>query len=330
MTPPGRRSSDVGTGHPPRPAAPRPFRFGLQARGASSAPAWRELARKTEALGYSTLYVPDHFHDMWGPMTALTVAAEATTTLRVGSLVLANDFRHPVVVAKESATLDLVSEGRMELGLGAGWSRDDYDMSGIPLDAPSVRVARMEEAVVVIKGLWTSDPFSFEGEHYTVRDARGQPRPHRAPHPTLVIGGGSQRVLRFAGKEADVVGVNLNMDAVALGPGMAANAVADRFDRRIGWVREGAGERFPQIELQLLITSAAVTDDAVQFVDRVAAAFGVERDVVLQSPVVLAGSVASICDQLEERRERWGFTYVVVQRAQLDAFAPVVERLAGR
>ena len=139
--PAGSRHLDIGTGPPPASAA-RPFRFGLQTRGASTGPTWRELARKVEALGYSTLYVPDHFHDMWGPFTALAVAAEATTTLRVGSLVLANDFRHPAVVAKESATLDLVSEGRVELGLGAGWSRDDYEMSGIRFDTPAVRVAR--------------------------------------------------------------------------------------------------------------------------------------------------------------------------------------------
>ena len=188
----------------------------------------------------------------------------------------------------------------------------------------------MEEAVAVIKGLWTSDPFSFSGEHYTLHGARGQPRPHRSPHPTLLIGGGSPRVLRFAGREADVVGVNLNMDPRALGSEMAANAVADQFDRRIGWVREGAAERISQLELQLLFLSVAVTDDTKRFTDRLASAYGVERDVVLRFPVVLTGSVTSICDQLVERRERWGFNYFVVQGPHLDAFAPVVERLAGR
>src|SRR5262249_16762493 len=142
----------------------RPFRFGVQARDAASGPAWREVARKAESLGYSTLYVPDHFDGVWGPFTALTVAAEATSTLNVGTVVLANDFRHPVVVAREVATLDLVSEGRVEVGIGAGWLRDDYEQSGIAHDDASVRVRRMEEAIQVMKGLWTTDPFDFDGE----------------------------------------------------------------------------------------------------------------------------------------------------------------------
>jgi probable F420-dependent oxidoreductase len=309
---------------------PRPFRFDVQSRGAETGRAWRDLARKVESLGYSTLYVPDHFDDMWAPFTAMAVAAEATTTLRVGTLVMANDFRHPVVVAKEAASLDLATEGRVEVGIGAGWLRSDYEQSGIPYDDASVRVRRMEEAIRVMKGVWTTDPFDFAGEFYTVTGARGLPRPHRQPHPTLLIGGGSPRVLRAAGREADVVGVNLNMGAGVLGPEVTATAPAEHFDRRVEWVKEGAGDRFGDIELQLYFFTCKLTDDPRTFGDRLASALGVDPAVVLDLPIVVAGTVDSVCDQLVERRERWGFSSFVFREEYVDSFAPVVERLAGR
>ena len=181
-----------------------------------------------------------------------------------------------------------------------------------------------------MKGLWTADPFDFDGEFYALRGARGLPLPHRSPHPKLLVGGGSPRVLRTAGREADIVGVNLNMGAGALGPEVTDSAGGEHFDRRIEWVKEGAGERFSEIELQLYFFAAAVTDDATAFADRLAGALGVDREVVLGLPVVVAGSVDAVCDQLAERRDRWGFSNFVVRGSGIDAFAPVVERLTGR
>ena len=189
-------------------AGMRPFRFAVQCSVTPSMKAWRELARTCESLGYSCLYIPDHFGDQFGPLVALTVAAEATTTLKVGSLVFDNDYRHPVVLAKEIATLDLASEGRVELGLGAGWMKTDYDESGMTYDEPSVRVERMVEGLAIMRALWADGTATFSGKHYTVTGAQGLPRPHTAPHPPIVIGGGSRRNLSIAGREADIVGVN--------------------------------------------------------------------------------------------------------------------------
>ena len=307
-----------------------PFRFGVQLAGAPSGKAWGALARRVESLGYSTLYVPDHFDDVWAPTPALALAASATTTLKVGSLVYDNDFRHPLVLAKEMATLDLASEGRLEVGIGAGWMRTDYEQSGMTYDDPAVRVRRMEEAILVMKGLWTTDPFSFQGEFYTLTGARGLPRPHSQPYPTLLVGGGSPRVLRIAGREADIVGINLNMRAGHVGPEIAATAFAQHFDRRVDWVKEGAGERFSEIELQLFFFASAITDNPQALADQIASVFGVDPALVLDLPVVLAGTVDSVCDQLVERRERWGFSNFVFHEAAIDTLAPVVERMAGR
>ncbi|HEV2361265.1 MAG TPA: TIGR03621 family F420-dependent LLM class oxidoreductase, partial [Acidimicrobiales bacterium] len=228
------------------------FRFGVQLSKAESGSKWRDTAKKLEALGYSTLFMPDHLDDQWSPIAALTAAAEATEKLNVGSLVFDNDYRHPQLLAKEMATIDLLSEGRLEVGLGAGWMRSDYDEAGIAYDAPGVRIARMKEGLAVMKGLWATDPFSFEGEHYQLTGARGLPRPHTSPHPKIIIGGGSPKVLAYAAREADIVGVNPSLAAGRIGPEMTAEISGDLYRRRVGWVKEAAGDRFSDIELQCL------------------------------------------------------------------------------
>src|SRR5664279_5176536 len=139
-----------------------PFRFGVQLSRAASGRAWRDLARAIEGLGYSSLFIPDHFEDQFGPLVALTVAVEATTALKVGSLVFGNDYRHPVVLAKEIATLDLMSEGRVEFGLGAGWMTSDYEQSGMVEESPGVRIGRMAESLAVMKSLWSEGSTTFE------------------------------------------------------------------------------------------------------------------------------------------------------------------------
>lgn len=305
------------------------FRFGIQLARAASGPAWRELARKVEALGYAALYLPDHLGDQWAPTVALTAAAEATSTLKVGSLVYDNDYRHPVLLAKEMATLDLLSEGRLEVGLGAGWMRSDYEQSGIPYDEPAVRVARLEEAVQIMEALWSQGTCTFSGEHYTVTAAEGLPRPFRSPRPSLILGGGGRRVLSFAARHADIVGVNANLRAGYVGPEVAATVTAERFDERVGWIREAAGDRFDQLELQVLIEVAAITPDREGLAEALAPAFGLEPAAALEVPMVVAGTVDQVCETLQERRRRYGFSCYVFHEADIEPFAPVVERLSG-
>lgn len=306
-----------------------PFRFAVQLEGASTGAAWRDLARKVESLGYSTLYVPDHFGDQWAPLVAITAAAEATTTLKVGGLVLDNDYRHPVVLAKEMATLDLLSEGRLEVGLGAGWMKIDYDESGIPYDEPRVRVDRLEESVHIIEALWADGTCTFSGEHYQVTAAQGLPRPFSQPRPTLLLGGGGKRVLGFAARHADIVGVNANLRAGYVGPEVAASVTPERFAQRVEWIRDAAGDRFDQLELQVLTFVASITDDRQAMAEAVAPGFGLEPAAALEVPIVLVGTVDQVCDTLQERRERYGFSYYVFHHDDIEPFAPVVERLAG-
>ena len=300
----------------------------MQTSSAPDAATWRERARRVEALGYSTLYVPDHLGDQWAPIVGLTVAAEATETLNVGALVWDNDYRHPVVLAKEVATLDLVSGGRVEFGLGAGWMRSDYDESGIPYDPAGTRIERMAEGLAVMKALWSEGRADFAGKHYSVAGAQGLPRPARRPHPRVVIGGGGKKVLSVAAREADVVGFNASLAAGVVGPEVAATATAEAFDRRVAWVREAAGERFGDLELQCHTFAAVVAPDRDELFAALAPGFGLAPEVAAEVPIVLAGTVEQICDTLVERRERYGFSYWVFHD-EFEDLAPVVARLAG-
>jgi probable F420-dependent oxidoreductase len=306
----------------------QPFRFAVQVSNAESAAAWRALARKTEDLGYSTLFMPDHLGEQWAPLIALAVAAEATTTLRVGTLVLDNDFRNPVFLAKEAATLDLLSEGRLELGLGAGWMRDDYDQSGISYDAPAVRVDRMREAIGILKDLWTDGQSNHKGDHYNVA-AKGFPTPHRQPHPLLIIGGGSRTVLGIAAREADIVGVNPRLTEGFYGPQAIASAAPEYYDERVAWIREAAGERFDSIEVQSLTFVVQVVSNGAELIEQMASGFGMTPDQASETPAALIGSVDELIETLERRRQRWAMNYWVVHEGDMDAFAPVVARLAG-
>jgi probable F420-dependent oxidoreductase len=301
----------------------------VQCSAAASATAWREQARKMEALGYSTLFMPDHFVDSeLAPMVGMSVVAEATTTLRIGSLVLDNDYKHPAVVAKEAATLDFLSDGRLELGIGAGWQVSDYDAVGLPYDGAGVRIERLVEALEVIRGAWGDGPFSFKGRHYTITEYDGKPAPVQQP-PPILLGGGGRRMLTLAGREADIVGINPNLRAGEIGPDSVRDSVADMTRQKLGWIREGAGERFDAIELQLRYFFAAITDDRVGLAERVAPGFGLTPGEVLGTHVALVGTIEEIIDQLVERRDTWGVTYVVVGADLFEAFARVVAQLAG-
>jgi probable F420-dependent oxidoreductase len=307
----------------------RRFRFGVQLAQPFAGSTWTESARRVEELGYSTLFIPDHFGDQLAPIAALSVAAEATTTLKVGALVFDNDYRHPVTLATEMATLDLLSSGRVELGLGAGWMATDYEQSGIPYDPPKVRVDRFAEGLAVIKGLFAEDPVTFAGEHYNITGLNGLPKPHTPGGPPVLIGGGGKRVLSIAAREADIVGVNPNLKAGEINAETALDAMAGATDTKVAWVREAAGDRFDDLELNVLSFAATVTDDTDSFAGFLSELFGAPADEVLEAPTVVAGSVPEIVDRLESRRDRWGFSYYVFQADAAETMAPLVAELAG-
>lgn len=309
---------------------PKPFRFAVQTSSAPDGKAWREKARKIEELGYSTLYIPDHFGDQWGPIVGMTIAAEATTTLNIGALVFDNDYRHPVVLAKEIATLDLASGGRVEFGIGAGWMKSDYDESGMVFDRPGVRIDRMVEGLSVMKQLWRDGTANLAGEHYTIANAQGLPRPASAASPKIVIGGGGKKVLSIAAREADIVGVNPNLSAGYVGPEVAASSKGDLYRERLQWIRDAAGGRFDDLELQCLTFMVQFTDDRDSAYENLAPLFGLTPEEAKDVPIALAGTVDQIVEMLEQRREEYGFSYVVVHEPEMEQFAEVVARLAGK
>ena len=308
----------------------RKFRFGVAVSKGRSRKEFTELARKAEALGFSTLFVPDHFvdHDL-APAVALAHAAAVTDDLRIGPFVLGNDYKHPVVCAREMATLDLLSDGRLELGVGAGWMTADYEKAGIPLDKPSVRIARLEESVRIMKGLFAPGPFTFHGEHYRVTDLDGMPKPVQQPVP-FFIGGGAPKILRLAGREAQIVGINANLRrGDGNDPDAAQSLTPAATDAKIGWVREGAGDRFDELELQSLVGFFHLTDNPKQILDGIAGAFGISADDARLVPPCLVGSENEIVESLEARRARWQMSYHVIDDNAIDDFAPIVARLAG-
>jgi probable F420-dependent oxidoreductase len=319
------------------PGTRRPFRFGVVGESIRSKEQLLAQARRAEALGYATLLLRDHFirepfGDQLAPMVALMAAAAATTRLRVGSLVLDNDYRHPVLLAKEAATLDLLSEGRFELGLGAGWLREEYERAGIPFDPPAVRVSRLEESLRVLKGLLAEPCLTFHGQHYQVTGIRSFPRPVQQPHPPILVGAGSRRMLQLAGREADAVGILPK----ALANGAISEDLAERspetVTRKVDWVRQAAADRPGEVELSMMV-SVTVTDDHRTAAERAAAERGwgaAAAERVLEMPSVLIGPVDRITEQLQARRDRYGFSYLVVSDEDMETFAPVVDRLAGR
>jgi probable F420-dependent oxidoreductase len=302
-----------------------PFRFGVLAEVAPTMSAWRDQARMAEGLGYSTLYISDHLDAQFGPLVATTVAAEATSTLHVGSLMLNNDLRNPVVLAKEIATLGLAAEGRVEVGLGAGWLRSDYAQAGIEYDEPAVRVDRLAESLTVMKTLWSEGEATITGRYHAVLGARCDPRP--ASPPRVIVGGGSRRILTVAAEQADTVGVNTSLASGEKGGDLASQATFDHFDRCLAWVREGAGDRFSSIELQIVAFAVRVVASR-RAAARTATMLGLPGEDALELPIVLIGTEDELCEQLLQRRERWGFTNIVVPGEAMESFAPVVARLA--
>jgi probable F420-dependent oxidoreductase len=306
---------------------PRPFRFGVEMMEPFAGMTWAESARELEALGYDALHAPDHFDEGLGPITAMASAAAATTKLTVATAVLAADFRHPAVLARELASLDLLSKGRLEVGLGAGYNVDDYRWSGIAMDPPKVRVDRLVEYVAVLRGLFAEGPFSYEGEHFRIDALDGSPRPHTPGGPPIFVAGGGPRMLRFAARHADIVGVNPSLPTSERRAEAARDGVATRVDEKFALIREAAGDRYEDLEFHGWLRHARVTDDAHGAAEKIAAATGLTEEDVLESPFVLLGSVTEIAERLEERRARWGYSYYTVQQPSAQEFAPVLAAL---
>jgi probable F420-dependent oxidoreductase len=311
----------------------RPFRFGINTTTSSSGEKWRAAARKAEDLGFSTLSVGDHLWDGLAPLSALVAAADATTKLRLGSLVFANDFRHPVVLGREAATIDLLSDGRLEFGIGTGWYKGDYEQMGITLDPPGMRVSRLEEAVHIIKAVFGNEPVTFSGNYYKIINLNALPKPVQQPHPPILIGGGSRRMLSIAAREADIVSVN--MHTTSDGDLDFASATAAATAQRVKWVREIAGDRFDQLELNLLVIFITVTNKPRQRAENLLREWGVDPNAItiddfLESPYFMFGSVDEIIDKLQMNRERFGISYFTFGGDEnIDSLAPIVARLAG-
>lgn len=308
---------------------PRRFRFGVQLHAATSGEEWSTLARRAEELGYATLFLPDHFGDQLAPVPALAAAAAVTTDLRVGALVFDNDYKHPLVLAKEMATLDVLSGGRVEVGLGAGWMATDYEESGIALDPPAIRVDRFEEGLAVIIGLLGPEPFTYGGTYFQIHAHNGLPKPVQSPRPPILVGGGKRRMLTLAGRHADIIGINPTIPNGVADADAARNGTADLTDEKLEWVRAASGDRYDDLEINLLTFACIVTDDRQKVAEDFAPLMGLTAEQLLEFPHALVGSVDEIADTLEARRDRWDASYLVVQQDVMETMAPVVARLSG-
>lgn len=316
----------------------REFRFGVTLAGEPTGAEWVARAQEAERLGYSTLQFADHLvmHD---PFVALMAAAAATSAVRLGPYVLCNDFRHPAVLARQAATFDVLTDGRLELGIGAGWHIDEYRRAGIPFDSPGARLDRLEESITVLRGLFGSDPFTFDGRHYCITELDGQPKPRQVAGPPIVVGGSGPRMLSLAARAADVVGIAVSTTPDGLID--CADLRAGTLERKVQGVREAAGGRFEQLELNTMITGpVVVTDDRAKDANAVLhflreGGFPIyvpddfSVDDVLESPYLLIGTHDEIARQLQDVRQRFGISYFSILGMSMHDFAPVIKVLSA-
>ena len=281
-------------------------------------------------MGYSAVVMTDHFDDRHGPLVAMTTVALATTSLRVGTTVLANDYRHPAVLAKELASLDVISGGRLEIGIGAGWMASDYEQAGLVFDRAGVRIERLDEAISVLEGCFADGAFDFEGDHYTIKGLESLPKPVQKPRPRLLMAGGGHRMLALAARRADIVGINPSLHSGAIDEHAGPTATAEATDSKLAVVRDAAGDRFGDLELQTRVHLAVITDDGPALAAAAAPAFGITAEQALTSPHALVGTVDECVATIEGWRERWGISYISFVGDSAGAMAPVVERLTGR
>ncbi|GAC1354103.1 MAG: TIGR03621 family F420-dependent LLM class oxidoreductase [Ktedonobacteraceae bacterium] len=308
---------------------PKPFRFAVIAYNATSKDEWVVKARRVEQLGYSTLLVPDHPMEQLAPVPAILAAAEATNTLRVGSYVFNNDFRHPVMLAKEAATLDILSNGRFEFGLGAGYDRAEYEQCGIVYDPAPVRMHRLEEAIQIVKRLFAEEPATFSGNYYTINALNGFPKPLQHPSPPLLVGGAGKQMLSLAAREATIVSIGAK--ALRDGSGLDVTDTTQAMTmQKIEWIHQAAGERFNVLELNIIIFAVVVTENRHHVIQQLAAEFKATEEQVPTIPHCLVGTPNQISEDLQERREKYGISYISVFEDNIEVLAPVVARLAGK
>jgi probable F420-dependent oxidoreductase len=318
----------------------RPFRFAIQAGNADSARVWREFSCRVEDLGYSTLFLADHYlgpgpaqaeartprQDL-APIAAIATAAAHTTELRVGCRVFCIDYHVPAVLAKEVATLDLLSDGRLELGLGAGWSGIEYEAMGLTFDTPGRRIAKLKEVVALVKAHCADREIGQAGDFVNVNGYRGTPLPVQRPHPPIMIGGGGPRMLTYAGREADVVSINTVPFVLRDDEGLTPQEEATR---RFEYVAAAAGARIGDLDIESSPYFVAISDDVETAYERIASRTGIAAPVLRDHPNVLVGPSSAIIETLQERREAYGANYVTVQQAQAEKFAPIVAQLSGK
>ncbi|HWO73299.1 MAG TPA: TIGR03621 family F420-dependent LLM class oxidoreductase [Dehalococcoidia bacterium] len=314
----------------------RPIRFGVTHSSAASPADWKQLARKVEDLGYDVLLLADHMGRQWAPLLAALAAAEATTRLRVGTQVIANDFRHPAVLAKEVATLDLLTGGRFEFGIGVGHpptsptGRSDYAQLGMEMDEPGVRVSRLEESVQIIKRFLTSpEPFDFEGRFFRLKAVEPQPRPAQQPRPPIMIAGAGPRMLRLMGREADIVNIAPRPPTKGT-TSRGSTGFGLTISDELALIREGAGDRYEALELCVFADRASVTDDPAPVAEALATEFGISLEALHEMPHTLIGPPGLLEERILEHREKYGVSYRIIPGGLMEAFAPVVRRLAGK
>jgi len=316
------------------PVPPRPFRFGVTLRHPADQRDWLEAARKAEALGYSVVSVPDHIHARMSAIPTLAAIAVATSTIRLGTFVLCIDFRNLVLLAKDAAAVDLLSTGRFELGLGAGWMVRDYEQLGLALDPIGVRISRLREAVPLVKDLLAGKAVTHRGDYFEMKDVTCYPPSVQQPHPPILIGGSARRILGLAGEMADIVSIMGPSVTASSGEpaGFWAKIGPDDVKQRIEWARNGAGSRFDQIELQLGIRMglAVVTDQRRSHAEELGARFGLTANEIMATPYAMVGSIDQIAEDLQQRRETLGISYWTLSEDNIDDMAPLVARLAGK
>ena len=319
----------------------KPFRFGVQSFNADSGPDWAAQAQRAEVLGYSAFHLADHIlgdgpalqranHPVQNlaAIPAMAYAAAVTKTIRIGCRVFCIDYHNPVVLIKSAMTIDKLSGGRLEFGLGAGWIKDEYEALGLQMDAPAVRIDRLADVIEAVKAFCNDGQADVANDTVSWKEFEGQPKPI-GPAP-IMVGGGSPRILRLAGREADIVSLNFNNRSGMIGPdGVQLSSEAETM-KKIGWIKQGAGDRFPDIELEIGAYFTFVMDDPSPVLGQFAQMFGLSEQDMLKHPHALFGSVDAICDELERRRELHGISYITVGIDNMESFAPVVERLSGR
>lgn len=320
----------------------KPFRFGVQSFSASSGQEWGERAKRAEALGYSAFHLADHIigegpalersnHPLQtlAAIPAMAYAAAVTSTIKIGCRVFCVDYHDPAVLVKEAMTIDVLSGGRLELGLGAGWLKDEYAAIGLTMDSPGTRIKRLADVIEGVKAYASDEIINVRNETIQWQEFKGSPQPIQSPYPPLMIGGGAPKILGLAGREADIVSLNFNNASGMIGPAGVGSSTAAETTKKIQWIKDGAGDRFDDLEIEVGAYFTFVMDDAAPVLQNFAGMFGLSEEDMASHPHALFGSVDEICDELNRRRDAFGISYVTVGDSALEAFAPVVAKLSG-